>query len=650
MTEIRENSKERLMFIETNYWYYDSYVWDNRYSAPDPNAWISNSYIGYERDPATGYYDNYDNDYNDPVAAPTHKLTTFDNQGVGGYHDEGDEVRHLNGGFRDGGAFNYDPVEDNYYRIFDDSADHVYYTLDVFTAIEVDTSKIWWWKYDFTNNEPRVTDGSLTVVAERQIDPSLDMNATDFTGFGNKNYQVVGSSSTDRATIMNGIADTALPFPTTKAELDALIAATTSYGDLTTGKSTSSVDAVPYWPPAGSGSDIDTVTLIVTPSGTDPTLLYEEMNHVFWYESDPWGPTDIDLEDLRSVNDRILADVINLSADELEASTGNTYKLNAIVEVQPRNITALLYTDTIESRSCDLSVDIIDASDDSVFKTIDLTFGTTNPNYGLTATIDGVSWEMDGRLVAVTAAYYTGESLFVRVSDGIVSLNVGGTGIHRPRIYSGTPYSDDELDSLCENGWADWHFSSATTFPASFKLRYRATEPWASGEYEFADGINESDCATHGCETTVKRCNAYCEVDNYTGNFLGSPDPYTLQNTPVKRTMQSECSVYQQCVDQFGSSTFSPGTLTTSVTFSGQPDSATVNVLLTSSLLAGTGQGVSTITYEKTGVDISADSTVLSFTYASDMISETNNFYLPNTIYEIDFDVTVSQTGANTEL
>jgi len=117
------NTSSIAIFNMTNQWYYDTYTYKNWYTAADENTWVRNDYLGYTRIPASGYNTDYWDDYNVPAGAPTKKEWT-ESDIVGSYEDEG-YVRVLNGGFEDGGAFHYDEVEELYYRIFQDSADHI---------------------------------------------------------------------------------------------------------------------------------------------------------------------------------------------------------------------------------------------------------------------------------------------------------------------------------------------------------------------------------------------------------------------------------------------------------------------------------------------------------------------------------------------
>ena len=664
-TEFRQ-ADTTMIFTETSSWYYDTYTYKNWYTAADPNTWVSNEYLGYTRIPASGDNTDYDSNYNTVDGYETHVT----NDGVGAYEDTGNEVRHLNGGFEDNGAFHYDSDADLYYRIYQDSADHVYYTLTVRSAVRVNVSDIWWWKFDQSADEPR----PRTAVERHVWQTLLAPRTVEDYGFTGRNYVVPNPPTNGSApySVMNSIIDSASALPTNKAQWDTMNAATTVDGNCSI--TTQPQDANTWWEPGGTGTTNNTVTFLFdkSTSGNTVSSLFGDIHfELSWLDEQYNDPDITDIDDVTPLysQNRVLKDIFNLPANLKDITLDGAYPLGTVVELAPTNNDTLAYADSTTSPQLrnDLVIEILDASDDTVFKTVTIGThdGTVENGWGRYVDVDGETAYQEYSRATITSTEDLGSSIYIRVSNGVIGVSFEDPDVHSaqttffPKSYD-LPYVDHT-----SGRWAEW-VDTVSTFPAAFKLRYKPETTGMIGLHHIeANGVNKPNCPEIGCQATAYKTSLFGKVSSISGKWLNATNSYSANNSQTYNTRNAEIFTainYDPCIlSQITNSDGTPYPLYPAgppqtrfeVTASGSPNNATLSV----SMRGGrTGSSFPflypVIEYQKTGVDLTvAGSKTFSFTYAADFVSETDNTFteFPSgyqyPYMEVDFTLTIEDTA-----
>lgn len=524
------NTSSIAIYNMTNQWYYDTYTWKNWYTAPDENTWVSNDYLGYTRIPASGYNDNYWDDYNVPAGAPTKKEWT-ETDIIGSFYDEG-YVRVLNGGFEDGGAFHYDEATELYYRIFQDSADHIDTFVTMQSSATWDLSSLWWWEID--------KDARRSAIKNTSDNQSISTVASGPTNVGERlsEYGVNDFVSPNiYAKMSDGVWDVATP----AATMDDWDTQTTGLGfnfDLSqaTKYITSTVSG--YGTGASSG---DTLTFYFRLN--DPTLVASNRAEAYstselWFDSgaehytwggigglaQEWWPVN-DTPGLGNPYNHINGDNLDVPVDMLSMTIPKAIDLNNTMLISTQD-TSMFCNDTSTPVTRDLRIELLDTSladtdPNYVFKTIDLGVKTVlkdsiSHNIGYATMGDKTFMLYENN---VGDAYFDPGFIRLRYSDGLIGLQLtdGPTSGSSQYQYDPTPdwvslsskpqYSsyDSTFNSVSgwheySVGWAEW-IETGVTYPSSIKIR--VSHPNGDKVDTFCGWsttkINTNNCQDMGC-------------------------------------------------------------------------------------------------------------------------------------------------------
>ena len=527
------NTSSIAIYNMTNQWYYDTYTWKNWYTAADENTWVSNEYLGYTRIPETGYNDDYWEDYNVPAGAPTKKEWT-ENDIIGAYYDEG-YVRVLNGGFEDGGVFYYDETEELYYRIFQDSADHIDTFVTMQSSATWDLSGLWWWEISKNARRSAIKATSDNHLVRTTASGPIDVK-TRLTEYG-----LTGSQSPSiHAKISDGAWDVATP-AATMDDWDTQTAALDFDFDLS--------QAVEYINSVVSGYGTGTSSgdnLTIYFGLNDPTLVASNRSEAYsaselWFDSgaqqhvyagdgtipQEWWPVN-DTPSLGNPYNHINGDNLDVPVDGLSMTIPKSIGLNDTMLISTQS-TSMFCNDTATPVTRNLRIELLDTSladtdPNYVFKTIDFDVKTV--------TKEGTSYSigyatMDSKTFMLYEdnlgdAYFDPGYIRLRYSDGLIGLQLtedgssgseGGQYVYKPSPsyfsmscrpqYS--PY-DPTFNSVhgwheYSVGWAEW-IETGVSYPSNIKVRI--SHPNGDKVDTFCGWgttkINTNDCQDMGCQ------------------------------------------------------------------------------------------------------------------------------------------------------
>ena len=526
------NTSSIAIYNMTNRWYYDTYTWKNWYTAPDENTWVSNDYLGYTRIPASGYNDNYWDDYNVPAGAPTKKEWT-ETDIIGAYYDEG-YVRVLNGGFEDGGAFHYDEATELYYRIFQDSADHIDTFVTMQSSATWDLSSLWWWEID--KNARR-----SAIKVTGPASPTSDNHTVKTTASGPievktrlTEYGLTGiQSPTIYATMSDGVWDVATPAATmddwdtqtTALDFDFELSQATQY-------ITNAVSG--YGTGTSPGDNLTFYFGLNDPTGVASNRSEAYSTSELWFDSgadlytnagdgslpQEWWPVN-DTPGFGNPYNHINGDNLDVPTDELSMTIPKAIGINGTMLISTQ-FTSMFCNDTATPIVRNAKIELLDTSladtdPNYVFKTIDLDVKTVlkdgvSHNIGY-ATMDGKTFMLYEKLLG--DASFDPDFIRLRYSDGLIGLQMTeGTKwyfyVTTPGYYSISSrpqYSsyDPTFNSVSgwheySVGWAEW-IETGVTYPSSIKIRVSHPNGdkvdtfcgWATTK------INTNNCQDMGC-------------------------------------------------------------------------------------------------------------------------------------------------------
>jgi hypothetical protein len=567
------NTSSIAIYNMTNQWYYDTYTWKNWYTEADENTWVSNEYLGYTRIPESGYNTDYWDDYNVPAGAPTKKEWT-ENDIIGAYQDVG-YVRVLNGGFEDGGAFYYDEEAELYYRIFQDSADHIDTAVTMVSSATWDLSGMWWWKLDKNARRSAIKatfdNHTVKTTASSPIEVKTRLTEYGLTGI---------QSPTIHATMSDGVWDVATPAATmddwdtqtTALDFDFELSQATQY-------ITNAVSG--YGTGTSPGDNLTFYFGLNDPTGVASNRSEAYSTSELWFDSgadiytnagdgylpQEWWPVN-DTPGFGNPYNHINGDNLDVPADELSMTIPKAIGLNGTMLISTQ-FTSMFCNDTATPIVRNAKIELLDTSladtdPNYVFKTIDLDVKTVlkdgvSHNIGY-ATMDGKTFMLYENNFG--DAYFDPDFIRLRYSDGLIGLQM--TEGTQSYLYVTTPgyssissrpqYSsyDPTFNSVSgwheySVGWAEW-IETGVTYPSSIKIRVSHPNGdkvdtfcgWATTK------INTNNCQDMGCpvlsdnRTLVTR--AVIDSLQFGRDTIGGPTYSTVSTANLDMTEQHATS------------------------------------------------------------------------------------------------------------
>lgn len=250
------------------------------------------------------------------------------------------------------------------------------------------------------------------------------------------------------------------------------------------------------------------------------------------------------------------------------------------------------------------------------------------------------------------------------MENGVIGVSFEDPDVHSAQTtFFPKSYGATYLDHT-SGRWAEW-VDDTSTFPASFKLRYKPETTGMIGLHHVeANGVNKSSCPEIGCQSLPFKTSLFGSVGNISGMWLDAVDGYSANNVQSYNTRNAEIFTsinYDPCIlsqvvntDGTPYPTYPAGPPKTEfeVTVSGTPDNATISVSMRGGRTGSGADVYPVIEYQKTGVDLTpAGSKAINFTYTGDFVSETDNTFIEfpsnneRTYMKVDFTLTIKDTA-----